>query len=601
MKEQADIVRVVGEYVQLRRSGAQNYQGLCPFHHEKTPSFSVHATRQFFHCFGCGFSGDVFTFIQKIENVTFPEAVRAVAQKLGIEPPKMQFSTEQEAREARMRGTLLDLHEAACAFFEEQLRRPEGAAAREYLKDRGLNEEAVRRFRIGYAPESGFMLRDRLKGAANDEALRASGLFSWKDKAKDDAGESSAAAIYSKFRNRITFPICNESGKVIAFTGRTLATDEKSGPKYLNSPETAIYSKSRVLFNLHLAKEHIRALKYAILVEGQMDCISLFNAGYHNAIASSGTAFTEPQARLLGRYARQIVVNFDPDAAGAAATERSLALLVSEDFEIKVLTLEHGYDPDLFIRKKGKDAYNALLLRAPRYFDYLIERARAQFPVRTPDGKVKAVNFLLPHVQRVPSRIVRDELAADIAQKLQIDSAVLRQELKQAATSRGTQKVTAAAQSAASQSERVLIRALAGGEMMTGLDEESREVRYSAAEQAHYSLATEQLHLGLPTEPLLTLLLKAVEERRDPMTLEMSEEERALLHSVLLADHEPLTADLLHSAVESLRIPRWEARQQEIRREMDEATTRNDRQRLQELWEEKKQLDAHLRAVRGAI
>src|SRR5208283_5471623 len=237
---------------------------------------------------------------------------------------------------------------------------------------------------------------------------------------------SQPAAIYSKFRNRVMFPICNDQGKVIAFTGRTLSRDEKAGPKYLNSPETPIYSKSRVLFNLDNAKEAIRKLEYSILVEGQMDCISVYAAGFHNVIASSGTAFTELQAKLLGRFTKNVIVNFDPDTAGAKATERTLGLLVEEEFNIRVLTLEQGFDPDLYIRRKGKDAYATALKTSQKYFDYLIERARTQFPVRTGEGKKQAVNHLLPHVQRVPSRFVRDELAQEIAQKLGIDSGTLR-------------------------------------------------------------------------------------------------------------------------------------------------------------------------------
>src|SRR5579863_2091469 len=252
--------------------------------------------------------------------------------------------------------------------------------------------------------ESGSQASERsnaVEGPAVRSELNADGI-----KSPADLG-----AVYSKFRNRIMFPIANESGRVIAFTGRTLSTDEKAGPKYLNSPETAIYSKSRVLFNLDLAKEAIRKLDYAILVEGQMDCISVFAAGFHNVVASSGTAFTEIQARLLGRFSKNVVVNFDPDTAGAKATERTLGLLVEEDFQIKVLSLEAGFDPDLFIRQKGKAAYGEALKHSQRYFDYLIERARSQFPIRSAEGKVKALNYLLPHIQRVPSRIVRDELA----------------------------------------------------------------------------------------------------------------------------------------------------------------------------------------------
>src|SRR6266478_4813893 len=546
LKQQADIVRIVGDYVKLKKAGAQNFSGLCPFHAEKTPSFSVHATRQFYHCFGCGESGDVFAFIQKVENITFPEAVRLLAQKLGVPMPKVSFSSP--------------------------------ANAREYLKGLGLDDETIARFRIGYAPDSGFVLRDALRREFDEELLREGGLFSWKEgdrsqvagvrsqerqvvrSAQDDSSQQSAlssqqkqvlrsaqddnvwegsdandeqsaansgssklaarssqpAALYSKFRNRVMFPICNEQGKVIAFTGRTLSasTDEKAGPKYLNSPETAIYSKSRVLFNLDNAKEAIRKLEYSILVEGQMDCISVYAAGFHNVIASSGTAFTELQAKLLGRFSKKVVVNFDPDTAGARATERTLGLLVEEEFNIQVLTLETGFDPDLFIRRKGKDAYAAALKHSQKYFDYLIDRARAMFPARNSESKVKAVNHLLPHIQRVPSRIVRDGLALEISQKLGIDSAVLRQELKHAATNRSATQVKATAEAQVTGAERVLIRALASATQMQAGGErssarEGTDEEFDPARQAQYALQTEQLYEGLASQSLMEALLEA--------------------------------------------------------------------------------------------
>ncbi len=623
VKQQADIVRVVGEYVKLRKSGAQNYSGICPFHSEKTGSFSVHATRQFYHCFGCGVSGDVFSFVQKIENITFPEAVRLVAQKLGIALPKVQFATPQEAREAKMRGTLLDLNEMACAWFQEQLKRPEAANAREYLAGRGLTQEAIERFRIGFAPESGFLLRDRLKGEADEEVLRESGLFSWKDHGEQRVGNgrgpwtprtenarsaqdeikhggagASKTALYSKFRNRIMFPICNESGKVIAFTGRTLATDEKAGPKYLNSPETPIYSKSRVLFNLNHAKEAIRKLDYAILVEGQMDCISVFNAGFHNVIATSGTAFTEVQAKLLGRFTKKIVVNFDPDAAGAAAAERSLALLVGEDFEIRVLTLEQGFDPDLYIRRKGPQAYAGALKGSQKYFEYLIERARTQFPVRTPEGKVKAVNFLLPHVQRVPSRIVRDELANDIAQKLQIDSQVLRQELKHVASARSSVQVKAVAQDEVTDAEKILIRAMAtardlGGDVVSM--REGQDTEFEPARQVSFVLRGERLHEGLRTEKLLNALLTAEDEGTDPMSLPLENGEKTMLASALMKEDEALTPELVEGALEALRRRRLEAKQRELRTKIAEAERKGDLGQVGQLMREKLEVDRALR------
>ena len=621
VKQQADIVRIVGDYVRLKKAGAQNYAGLCPFHQEKTPSFSVHATRQFYHCFGCGASGDVFSFVQKIENITFVEALRAVAQKVGIPLPKMSYSSPAEAEEAKLRGVLLEMHERATDFFREQLRRPEAAHAREYLAGRGLNSEMVARFRIGYAPERGFILRDVLGKDFDEEAMRASGLFSWKEEAAQSAAgragapvptqdeETSAAGrrattLYSKFRNRIMFPIANESGRVIAFTGRTLSTDEKAGPKYLNSPETAIYSKSRVLFNLDLAKEAIRKLDYAILVEGQMDCISVFTAGLHNVIASSGTAFTELHAKLLGRFSKNVVVNFDPDTAGANATERTLGLLVSEEFQIKVLTLEPGFDPDLFVRRKGKEAYEQALRNAQKYFDYLIERSRTQFPVRSPEGKVKAVNFLLPHVQRVPSRIVRDELAREIAQKLGIDSAVLSQELRHAATKRSAAQIKAPAEAQVTQAERILIRALASASQVQG--EESRissrdgvDEEFEPARQAQFALSSERLHDGLATEGLLDALLQAdlAETGADPLSLSLPEADQRLLAATLMQEDEELTPELLEGAIEALRRRHLQRRQRQIQVQIAEAERRQDSAVLGQLLREKLDLDRTLAGV----
>ena len=624
VKQQADIVRVVGDYVKLKKAGAQNYSGLCPFHNEKTPSFSVHATRQFYHCFGCGESGDVFAFVQKIDNITFPEAVRAVAQKLGIALPKLSYSSPAEAQDAKLRTVLLEIHERAVSFFQECLRRPEGARAREYLTGRGLTQDVIKAFRIGYAPDSGFLLKDRLKGEFDEEALRESGLFSWKessqpsavssqqsnsldvtgqpaislsDSAPDDkptTNDQRPTTIYSKFRNRVMFPITNETGRVIAFTGRTLSTDEKAGPKYLNSPETAIYSKSRVLFNLDQAKEAIRKLDYAILVEGQMDCISVYAAGFHNVIASSGTAFTELQARLLGRFSKNVVVNFDPDTAGAKATERTLGLLVEDDFQIKVLTLEAGFDPDLFIRRKGKDAYGEALKHSQRYFDYLIERAQSQFPIRRAEGKVKALNYLLPHIQRVPSRIVRDELTREIAQKLGIDSAVLRQELKHAAANRSTATLKAAVEAQVTDAEKLLIRALtSAGEMQTSEERisarDGTEEEFDPARQAHFVLKSERLHIGLATESLIETLLNSASESADLMELPLPDADRNLLAAILMKEDEDLTAERLEGAVRALRRIQFRRQMEEVQREL-QAAKKHEPDRLRFLLREKDRL-----------
>jgi DNA primase len=623
VKQQADIVRIVGDYIRLKKAGAQNYSGLCPFHGEKTPSFSVHATRQFFHCFGCGVSGDVFSFVQKIENITFPEAVRLVAQKLGIPLPKASYSTPGEAKEARLRGQLLDVHERGVAFFQECLRRPEGARAREYLAGRGLNDEMIAKFRIGYAPDSGFLLRDRLKGEFAEEILRESGLFSWKqedgrqasgvspqqnDKSASSsdadlrrpAPDAAVSAMYSKFRNRVMFPIASDAGRVIAFTGRTLATDEKAGPKYLNSPETPIYSKSRVLFNLDLAKEWIKKFDYTILVEGQMDCISVYAAGFQNVIASSGTAFTELQAKLLARFSKNVVVNFDPDTAGAKAAERTIGLLVEEEFTIKVLTLEQGFDPDLYIRRKGKDAYEEALRHSQKYFDYLIERARLQFPVRNADGKVKAVNYLLPHIQRIPSRIVRDELAHEIAQKLQIDSAVLRQELRHTAATRSAATVKAPADAQVTDAEKVLIRALASARQIQPGEEhlsarDGAEEEFDPARQAHFVLQNESLHRGLATESLVESLLNAGSEVADVLEVPASETDRRLLASILLKEEEELSAEILEAACKALRRIHLRRTLDEVQRQLKALGTSADLRQKIALSEEARRISLALR------
>jgi DNA primase len=656
LKQQADIVRVIGDYIKLKKAGAQNYSGLCPFHGEKTPSFSVHATRQFYHCFGCGVSGDVFSFVQKIENITFPEALRLVAQKLGVPLPKITYSSPGEAKDAKLRAQLYEAQERAATFFQECLKRPEGARAREYLQSRGLATETIARFRIGYAPDSGFLLRDRLVGEFDQEVLRESGLFSWKEDSsqpsavsrqqnrmggaaseqqiphgltpvrndKTDLGggppetlsrepeagsrepeagsrkPGTAAAMYSKFRNRVMFPIASDAGKIIAFTGRTLATDEKSGPKYLNSPETAIYSKGRILFNLDHAKEAIRKLDYAILVEGQMDCISVDAAGFHNVIASSGTAFTEVQAKLLGRFSKNAVVNFDPDTAGAKATERTLGLLTEEEFQIKVLTLEPGFDPDLYIRRKGKEAYGEALRGSQKYFDYLIDRARTHFPVRNAEGKVKAVNYLLPHIQRIPSRIVRDELGQEIAQKLGIDSTVLRQELRRVAAERSASAVKFSGEIQATDAERILIHALASARQMNPDAEhisarDGAEEEFDPARQAQYAFQSEGLHRGLATESLVEALLNAGADVADVMDVPCSESERRMLAAILLKEDEELTAERLEGAVRALRRIHLRRRLEETHRQLKRPGLSDDKVRMKELLLEVERLSRALR------
>jgi DNA primase len=581
VKQQADIVKIIEGYIRLRKTGAVNYTGLCPFHKEKSGSFSVHAVRQFYHCFGCQASGDVFSFVMKLENVVFPEAVRIVAQKCGIPLPKREYNSPEEAAEARLRRQLLDLHDAATKYFEEQLASPEGALARDYLAGRGLTPEGIKTFRIGYAPDSFNGLRDRLRSMADEATLRASGLFSSKEQ-----GDGSFGPLYDRFRKRITFPIHNESGRVIAFTARALETGEKAGAKYINSPETPLYTKGSVLFNLDKAKTAIRQTDSAVLVEGQMDCISVYLRGFHNVIATSGTAFTPEQVAILRRHTQQVVVNFDPDAAGANAAEKSIAMLTEEGFTIKVVTLDGGLDPDRFIRERGIDAYKAALRSGPRLADYLIERARQLHPGATAESKLKAMNYLLPHIRRIPQKLLRDQFAADAAQKFGIDSAVLREELRQASLKRRDHiELTA---SPLTEVERVLVRALAVTDPAFG---DSRRIAVDSI------AAHPEWFEHLRTAPSLAAL--AGRGSTEPMDVIIDPAQRTLIAELLFSEGEPPNPEDVHGAVHGLQLRLLQNQQRELRILIAESERRGDNTQLAILTQKKLELDRAMRKLQN--
>ena len=558
VKQQADIVRIIGDYLKLRKSGAQNYTGLCPFHKEKTGSFSVNATHGYFYCFGCHEKGDVFTFVMKMENISFPEAIRVVATKCGIPLPKREFSSPEEAHEAGLRRQLLDIHEAATQYFEAALKAPEAARAREYLTGRGVTPDTIAKFRIGYAPDDFNHMREQLAKHFPDEVLRASGLFSSKEQADGAHGQ-----LYARFRKRITFPIANEQGKTIAFTARALDAQDEKGrdiAKYLNSPETTLYSKGQILFNLDKAKADIRTLGFALLVEGQMDCISVYMAGVHNVIATSGTAFTEMQVRLLGRFTKNVIVNFDPDTAGANAAEKSIALLTEEGFEVKVVALEGGLDPDRYIRERGAKEYAAALRAARRHQDYLIDRARQLFPPRTPEAKIKALNFLLPHIRRMPSRIARDEFASDAAQKLGIDSALVREELKEAASKR--RDSIAAQSSPLSRAEQILLQAFSAPQ---------NSELYRIAGAAYRQHESDFTKMRADVHDILTRLRNR-EEHTDPLQCLTEPEHRRLLAGVFVSVHgaEPQPENV-EEAVTTVRRNSLEQQQRTVRSALHDA------------------------------
>ncbi len=578
VKQQADIVKVIEGYIRLRKAGT-NFVGLCPFHKEKTGSFNVNGARQFFYCFGCQATGDVFTFVGRLENVGFPESVRIVAQKCGIPLPRREFSSPEQAAEARLRGKLLDLHETTAAWFEEQLRSPEGALARDYLAGRGLSDEGIRKFRIGYAPDSFNALRDKLIGLADQETLRASGLFSSKEQ-----GDGTQGPIYDRFRKRVTFPIFNEGGRVIAFTARALESGEKAGAKYINSPETPLYTKGQVLFNLDKAKPAIRALEFALLVEGQMDCISVFLAGIQNVIATSGTAFTEQQVAILKRHTSNVVVNFDPDAAGANAAEKSIALLTEEGFAIRIVTLDGGLDPDRFVRERGVEAYKEAIRSARRQADYLIERAQQLFPGGSPEQKQKAMNYLLPQIRRIPETLAREQFAADAAQKLGIGSAVMREELRQAALRRRDRVDSRPA--VLSEVERVLLRVLANTEI------ESAYARHLVTEALKKEPGCFE-HLAAC--PALHAL--AGREAKDPMEVVEDPAQKALLAEALLGETRPPDDREVESALQEVEERAIEGRLRDLRAQIAEAERRGDQAGLALLTQQKLDLDRALKEV----
>jgi DNA primase len=577
VKQQADIVRVVGEYVRLKKTG-KDFSGLCPFHQEKTPSFTVSPIKQIFYCFGCGKGGDVYNFVMGMEKCEFPEAVKVVAEKCGIAIPRQKERSPEERKENQQRSVLVEMHREAQTFFVKQLEGTlEGKAARAYLEDRGIEKDAIARFGIGYAPSGGDVLLRHLKSKYNEKLLVDSGLVS-----RDPSGR-----MFDRFRRRITFPISNESGKIVAFGCRALGDDQ---PKYLNSPETPIYSKSNVLYHMDRAKEGIRRQDFAILVEGYMDAIAVARAGISNVVASCGTSLADPQIKLLGRFTRRVIVNYDPDAAGQSATERSLSLLLEQDFEVRVLALppvgDKKADPDLFIREKGKDAYLKLLKEAPPYVDYLIARAR-QMDLTTGEGKQRALNFLLPYIQKIPNGILRSEWATRIAQQLRIDEPLLRSALNRAAKERRSEIKTSPELMgrAAKPVERRLIRMLAEAE---GFRHELAQHLQNA--RLYHGLETEKIFAALVIASLAGQPLQATE-----VAAVLEERDRRLLFEILFEEANEPTWEEAMSCIEALQNRQAERELADVQRSIEANPSAPE---MRGLLEKKQELMRRLAAAR---
>jgi DNA primase len=502
LKSQVDIVSVASDYVRLRRFG-NRYSGLCPFHNEKTPSFSIYADHQFFKCFGCDAKGDVFNFVMMIEGLTFWEALKKLADQNGIPLPKQSLAGDEDTR---LRAAIYEMHEIAAEHFRTNLSGPNGAAARAYIERRGLTPDAVQRFGIGLADGSGrVLLRILEQRGFKPDLLEASGLI-----AKRDDGSS----FYDRFRNRLMFPIHSESGKIIAFGGRALDPAERA--KYLNSPETKIYRKSSVLYNLHRAKQAAMQTDRIVLVEGYMDVIGASGAGVTEVVATCGTALTVEQIRAMKRHSSNLHLNFDPDAAGANAAERSIKLLLDENVRVRIVDFQGiELDPDEFARagvevvsrtsgdysKEFTFAHDAALFReridkAQPYFYWLADRARARFNMREPQGRVDAFQFLLPAIQGLNDKLERVAVANDVASYLGVESGMVLEHFRKMAADR-VERAPAPKTDPARATDRILLPLLVS-------DSEAREELIGELRELPALLEG-------PTAPIYEALMAAVD------------------------------------------------------------------------------------------
>ena len=553
LKSQVRIEDVVGEYVKLRKSGPSRYMGLCPFHNEKTPSFTVHVVHQFYKCFSCGAGGDVVKFVMEKEGLSFWEALKQLAERYGIPLPKRsQYSDE----DSRLRGAAFEMHEMAQEAFRANLESAAGETARAYLARRGVAPETIAQFGLGYAERSGQALV-RMFGKRNFSSaqMEQSGLV----------GTRQDGSFYDRFRNRLMFPIHNESGKIIGFGGRALAADDE--PKYLNSPETAIYKKSYVLYNLHRAKETIRKQDRVILVEGYMDAIGVTAAGVANVVASCGTSLTAQQVQAMKRHSARIAVNFDPDAPGSNAAERSIGLLLEEGMQVRIVELDGGLDPDEYCRERGAAQYQQRLDEAKGYFYWLADRARAKNDVRSSEGVVAVLNALLPAVEKVTDPLERSAIANDLAAYIGVPQGMVLDSFRKTAASR-QEKPMERPKIALRHDERLLLNAILAdeevGKQIAGQLQESDAVAGFASRRVFQAASAlvgaggrlnfENLHARLE-EADQNLLAEAVLEGEPEVTPGAV---AAAMDSIRRSQARGLRDDIKARIREAERAGRWE-------------------------------------------
>ena len=572
VKSAADIVRIIGEQVRLKKSG-NNYLGLCPFHQEKTPSFSVHSARQFYYCFGCGAKGDVFQFVIATERLSFPEAVRRVAQLAGIPVPQEVPYGGASSPEARLRAALHEVHQRALEFYRKQLQSSEASPLREIIRNRGVTAETVEEFGLGFAPGKGSSLASfLLKEGFPEKVLEESGLLLRRD----------SGGFRDRFRNRWIFPIAAENGKVVAFAGRAIGQEQ---PKYLNSPETPLYSKSHLLYNLFRAREAIRNSDSAVLVEGYMDAIAVHQAGVQNVVASCGTSLTQRQVQKLSRYGREVVVNYDPDLAGKTATDRSVSILLEEEMSVRILRLEGNMDPDQFIQKKGGEAYRAHLAEAEPFFRYLAARVLETHGKSTPEAKVAGLNFVLPFVAKVPNKLIRAELVADIAQKIDVSPGIVWDTFREAAVARRESFHLPRAATRIPSAEAMLIRLLLDSE-------ESRQEVVPVLRQ-------KDLLSEFEAGTIVSALVGMIEGGSAPDMASLADrleeaQQRLLAEIVFDREARPVNIDEVSTYVLALERKRVQRERVSLQHRIQEAQKQSDGQLAMELLREQQHIDRRL-------
>jgi DNA primase len=582
LKRQADIVRVIQDYVQLKKKGA-NWMACCPFHKEKTPSFSVSPAKEIFYCFGCHKGGSVFNFVMEIERVAFPEAIKIVADKVGMPLPKLVDDSRFEARRQEA-DQVIQLNSWAMEWWQQQLESgSEGQIARDYLKKRELTEETQKTFRLGYAPDSWDALSSflRHKGASQEQIDR-SGLVV----KKEEGGNS-----YDRFRGRLMIPVLDVQGRPIAFGGRTLKGEDA---KYINSPETAAYVKGRNLFGLNLTRDDIRRQGFAILVEGFLDLIVPYQFGIRNVVASLGTALTPDQVKQLSRFARKVVVNYDGDRAGVQAAKKSIEILLAEDLEVKVLVLPDNADPDEYIRKFGVTEYQRQRAQAQPHIQFVIASALRDRNLHRPAEKAEAVEEVLPYLRAVNSRIQKREYFDMAMDALGID----RENVNTSAWRRELWQMVRDNRSVRANTVQALTRrseATAAEQRLLGLlfaDENlRREVLSMLKEEDYEDLATAPIF-----KALFELERDGAEIDFETLSLKVEGDEFAakmipmvLMNSSLHGSNEHYVAE---ECVSTFRLMKVDQRIEELRRELAIAERDQDSEKLSRLSSEQIQLSA---------